>query len=86
MVLTGARHTGKTTLSRRVFPALRYLDLDDPDLRRALAAIPSLRWSADVGAAILDEAQKEPVVFERVKHAFDGGAVDFSVLLGCTVC
>lgn len=31
---------------------------------------------------MLDEAQKEPAVFEKVKYAFDEGSVDFTVLLG----
>jgi predicted AAA+ superfamily ATPase len=35
-----------------------------------------------VGPAVLDEAQKEPSVFEKVKWAFDAGEVPFTVLLG----
>jgi hypothetical protein len=35
-----------------------------------------------VGRAVLDEAQKEPVVFEKIKYAFDSKALSFSVLLG----
>jgi hypothetical protein len=31
---------------------------------------------------VLDEAQKEPVVFEKIKYAFDSKALSFSVLLG----
>jgi len=35
-----------------------------------------------VGPAVLDEAQKEPSVFDKVKLAFDAGDIDFTVLLG----
>jgi predicted AAA+ superfamily ATPase len=39
-------------------------------------------WGRTVGAALLDEAQKEPSVFEKVKWAFDAGEISFTVLLG----
>lgn len=39
-------------------------------------------WAAAVGAAILDEAQKEPAVCDKVKYAFDAGQITRSVLLG----
>jgi predicted AAA+ superfamily ATPase len=39
-------------------------------------------WAGSVGKAVLDEAQKEPVVFEKVKYAFDSQALSFSVMLG----
>jgi predicted AAA+ superfamily ATPase len=35
-----------------------------------------------VGDAVIDEAQKEPIVFEKVKFAFDAGQVSFCVLTG----
>lgn len=35
-----------------------------------------------MGIAIIDEAQKEPVVFEKIKYAFDEGKISFQVLLG----
>lgn len=82
VVLTGARQTGKTTLARRHFAALAYQSLDDMVLREALRQVPAVRWAKEVGAAILDEAQKEPSVFEKVKYAFDAGDLRSSVLLG----
>ena len=36
----------------------------------------------DVGNAVIDEAQKAPVVFEKVKYSFDAGDVSFCVLTG----
>jgi len=82
VILTGARQTGKTTLVKAAYPDLRYVNLDAPENREAVRSITSASWARDVGAAILDEAQKEPAVFEKVKYAYDDGAVSFSVLLG----
>lgn len=82
VILTGARQTGKTTLVKAVYPDLRYVNLDAPENREAVRSIASASWARDVGIAILDEAQKEPSVFEKVKYAYDDGALPFSVLLG----
>ncbi|MBI4862920.1 MAG: AAA family ATPase [Candidatus Riflebacteria bacterium] len=82
LVVTGARQTGKTTLLKAEFPDVRYISLDAPENREALRAVTSSGWGRDVGPAILDEAQKLPVVFEKLKYAFDDGQVDFSILCG----
>lgn len=82
VLLTGARQTGKTTLAKLCYPGLRYINLDAPENREALRSIATPLWSRDVGPAVLDEAQKEPVVFEKVKFAYDDGSLPFSVLLG----
>jgi hypothetical protein len=39
-------------------------------------------WAQSVGNAVIDEAQKEPSLFEKVKYAFDDNAVSFCVMLG----
>ena len=82
VILTGARQTGKTTLAKVVYPDLHYVNLDAPENREAVRSIASASWARDMGAAILDEAQKEPIVFEKVKYSYDDGALAFSVLLG----
>ena len=82
ILLTGARHTGKTTLARALYPDLRYLNLDAPEQREALRAVRADQWAAAVGPAILDEAQKEPGLFDKVKFAFDAGQIESTVLLG----
>ena len=82
VILTGARQTGKTTLAKAAYPGLHYVNLDAPENREAVRSITSVSWARDVGAAILDEAQKEPAVFEKVKYAYDDGALSFSVILG----
>jgi hypothetical protein len=82
VLLTGARQTGKTTLSKSAYPDLRYINLDAPENRDALKEISSSSWGRDVGNAVIDEAQKAPVVFEKVKYSFDAGTVSFCVLTG----
>ena len=82
VVLTGARQTGKTTLARQVYADLRYLNLDAIEEREALRGLRSASWGRAVGAAVIDEAQKEPGVFDKVKLAYDERQVAFSVLLG----
>jgi hypothetical protein len=73
VVLTGARQTGKTTLARLQYPSRPYLNLDEAELRDQLRDLPTRRWGDVVGDAILDEAQKEPAVFDKVKFAYDSG-------------
>ncbi len=82
VVLTGARQTGKTTLARYLYSDLRYLNLDAIEEREAVRALRSGSWGRVVGAAVIDEAQKEPGVFDKVKLAYDEGHLSFSVLLG----
>lgn len=82
VVLTGARQTGKTTLSKYKYPGLNYINLDSPENRENLKNLLSANWANTVGPAVLDESQKEPVVFEKVKYAFDEGSLLFTVLTG----
>jgi predicted AAA+ superfamily ATPase len=82
VLLTGARQTGKTTLARIKYPQLRYINLDAPENRELVRAISSSSWSTDVGHAIIDEAQKEPIVFDKIKFSFDAGDISFQVILG----
>ncbi len=82
VLITGARQTGKTTLARKVYSSLNYISLDAPENRDVVREIPSAVWGRDIGAAIIDEAQKEPNVFDKVKYAYDNGSITFQVLLG----
>lgn len=82
VVVTGARQTGKTTLCKAVYPDLRYVNLDAPENREVVRDLPTPAWSATIGNAVIDEAQKEPLVFDKVKYAFDDEGISFSVLTG----
>lgn len=81
-MLTGARQTGKTTLARAIYSELRYINLDSPENRDIIRNIPSSLWSKDIGRAIIDEAQKEPGVFEKLKYSYDENGISFSCILG----
>jgi len=82
VIITGARQTGKTTLARTIYPELRYVNLDAPENRDFVRGMRSMSWGRNLGAAILDEAQKEPAVFDKVKFSYDQADINFSVLLG----
>ncbi len=82
VLITGARQTGKTTLVKDRYPKLAYYNLDAIELRDQLSAVSSFSWSRDVGLAIIDEIQKEPLLFEKIKYAFDENTLNFSVLTG----
>jgi len=82
IVITGARQTGKTTLVKARYPHLRYVNLDIIEERETLANLRTRSWASVVGPAVLDEAQKLPSVFDKVKWAFDEEEIDFSVLTG----
>lgn len=82
LLLTGARQTGKTTLLKLAFPGLPYFNLDSIEYRDQLRAVSSFTWGKVVGNAILDEIQKEPTLFDKLKFAFDEMAINFSALSG----
>ena len=81
-IVTGARQTGKTTLLKQTYPNLRYFNLDAFENREWLHSVSSFDWAQTVGPAVIDEAQKEPGVFEKIKFAFDAGTLSFSALSG----
>lgn len=82
VLITGARQTGKTTLVKKKYPTLPYLNLDALEYRQKIEEISATQWAKDLGVAIIDEAQKSPRLFEKVKYAYDNGSINFSVLLG----
>ena len=67
--LTGARQTGKTTLAKTCYRGLRYLNLDNIEEHGILRELRTAAWGRTVGPAVLDEAQKEPLVFDKVKSS-----------------
>src|SRR5260370_478147 len=68
-VLTGARQTGKTTLTRAIEPARAYFTLDDVGVLDQAERNPdSLLATRPV---ILDEVQRAPQILLAVKRAVD---------------
>jgi predicted AAA+ superfamily ATPase len=54
LVFTGARQTGKTTLSREGFPEYSYLSVEDPVLREQYARFTASQWRELYPRAALD--------------------------------
>jgi uncharacterized protein len=68
-VLTGARQTGKTTLTQAIEPARAYFTLDDVGVLDQVERNPdSLLATRPV---ILDEVQRAPQILLAVKRAVD---------------
>lgn len=82
VMLTGARQTGKTTSTRRLYGDLPYFNLDAVEYQEQLDAVSSFSWADTVGHAILDEVQKAPELLDKVKFAYDEGDLSFSAMLG----
>ncbi|WP_372950842.1 ATP-binding protein [Mariniphaga sp.] len=82
IVFTGARQTGKTTLSRRLFPEYKYVSIEDPVMRSQYAALTAGEWVSHYPLAVLDEVQKEPKLIESIKSVYDQYIEPRYVLLG----
>ena len=64
--ITGPRQSGKSTLAKMAFPEKRYVSFDDKAFREMAAANPMDFLLAFPDGAIIDEAQKVPVIFDAV--------------------
>jgi predicted AAA+ superfamily ATPase len=70
-VLTGARQTGKTTLTQALEPKRTYFTLDDVGILDQAERNPDSLLSAR--PVILDEVQRAPQILLAVKRAVDSG-------------
>jgi len=71
IVLTGARQTGKTTVSKYDFPEYKYISIEDPVLRSNYSDLTASQWYSLYPNAILDEVQKRPELIESIKAVYD---------------
>ncbi len=69
--VTGPRQSGKSTLSKAVFPNKRYVTFDDRTMRELAISNPSDFLAAFPDGAIIDEAQKVPEIFNALKMHVD---------------
>ncbi len=69
--ITGPRQSGKSTLTKAVFPDKRYVTFDDRTMRELAVSNPSDFIAAFPDGAIFDEAQKVPGIFDALKMHVD---------------
>ncbi len=85
VLILGARQVGKTTLARRAFPELPYVDLEDPRTREVFQEEPRFQVEQRTTRGIvLDEAQRVPELFPALRGVIDAdrGARGRFILLG----
>ena len=72
IVITGARQSGKTTLSQQVLPDKNdYRTLDDTDMLRIALSDPKGFVQNNSGTMVIDEIQKAPGLIPEIKQAVD---------------
>lgn len=72
--ITGPRQSGKSTLTKAVFPDKRYVTFDNRTMRELATSNPSDFIAAFPDGAIIDEAQKVPEIFDALKMHVDNSA------------
>ncbi|MCF8296169.1 MAG: ATP-binding protein [Saprospiraceae bacterium] len=69
--ITGPRQSGKTTLIRNLFKGLKYVSLEDPDVRELAIKDPRGFLSNYSQGAIFDEIQQAPDLFSYLQTIVD---------------
>jgi predicted AAA+ superfamily ATPase len=82
IVLTGARQTGKTTLTKILFNDYTYISIEDPVVVNSYKSLTASQWNQLYPFAVLDEVQKEPKIVESIKSVYDQFENNRYVLLG----
>lgn len=71
VTILGPRQSGKTILVQMTFPDKSYFSLEDPDVRAAAEADPRGFLSQAGDGAILDEAQRLPILLSYIQGIVD---------------
>ena len=71
VLLTGARQTGKSTMLKRLFPAYKYVPLDDPFIEDQAKENPDMFLMLNPPPVFLDEVQRAPTLFRYIKMKSD---------------
>ncbi len=71
LAITGPRQSGKSTLSKYLFPHKPYISLEDLDYRRFAIEDPRRFLSQFPDGAILDEVQNCPEIFSYIQTLVD---------------
>lgn len=69
--IIGPRQSGKTTLSREIFPKYKYVNLEQPDIRRFAQTDPKAFLTQYDNHVILDEIQRVPELFSYLQVKTD---------------
>jgi len=70
ITIMGPRQSGKTTLSKKLFPDLEYFSFESPDLRSRVLLDPK-SFLNSIQSAILDEVQKVPELLSYIQEILD---------------
>lgn len=71
VTLTGPRQSGKTTLTRALFPDKPYVNLERPDVRRYAAEDPLAFLRRYANGAVIDEVQNVPELLSYIQVEVD---------------
>lgn len=71
VAIIGPRQAGKTTLAKTIFSKKPYVNLEDPDDRQFAAEDPRRFLSQYPNGAVIDEAQRCPVLFSYLQGIVD---------------
>jgi predicted AAA+ superfamily ATPase len=71
IVLTGPRQSGKTTLSKKMFPDFHYVDMMRATDRQIIESSPEAFLRQHAAGLIIDEAQNYPELFPYIKIVAD---------------
>jgi predicted AAA+ superfamily ATPase len=73
ITITGPRQSGKTTICRKVFPDIPYVNLERPDTRDYALTDPRGFMDDYAQGAILDEIQRAPQLLSYIQARVDEG-------------
>lgn len=79
ITLTGARQTGKTTLLKKIYKDLPYVNLEDVDNRMLAMEDPRGFLSNYPNGAVIDEVQQVPQLFSYIQQIVDNKDVHFAL-------
>ena len=71
VLVTGARQVGKSTLLKKVFPARRYVSLDDPFLEQQAEEAGDMFLTLNPPPVTIDEVQRAKGLFRYIKITCD---------------
>ena len=71
VVVTGPRRSGKTTLLRQLFPKIRYVLLEDPDIQGRIRSHPRTFLEELRPPILFDEIQNAPELLSYVRTLID---------------